>query len=208
MAPQELVERPVQLRGSRVARAALRLAGWQLDFNGLPARQGVAIVYPHTSNWDFVVGICAKWAIGIPVVFWGKDALFRVPVFGIWLRWLGGVPVDRGARHGMVGDMVRRMGEARARDDFFWLAWSPEGTRAWTPRWRSGFYQVAVGACAATRPPTWPRSTAVWAPRAAAGQNRPGRSGWREHRSPRRRRGPLAPPSDPGQTAARARMAH
>ena len=146
MVPQELPERPVQLRGSRLARAALRLAGWRLDFDGLPARQGVLVVYPHTSNWDFVVGICAKWAIGIPVVFWGKDALFRVPLFGPWLRWLGGVPVDRRARHGMVGDMVRRMGEARARDDFFWLALSPEGTRAWTPRWRSGFYQVAVGA--------------------------------------------------------------
>lgn len=146
MAPQELVERPVQLRGSRLAKLALRLAGWQLDFDGLPARQGVAIVYPHTSNWDFVVGICAKWAIGIPVVFWGKDVLFRVPVFGAWLRWVGGVPVNRGARLGIVGDMVRRMNEARARDTFLWLALSPEGTRAWTPRWRSGFYQVAVGA--------------------------------------------------------------
>lgn len=146
MAPQDLPERPVQLRGSRLARAALRLAGWQLDFDGLPARQGVLVVYPHTSNWDFIVGILAKWAIGIPVVFWGKDALFRVPLFGAWLRWLGGVPVDRRARHGMVADMVRRMGEARAGDAFFWLALAPEGTRSWTPRWRSGFYQVAVGA--------------------------------------------------------------
>jgi 1-acyl-sn-glycerol-3-phosphate acyltransferase len=146
MAPQELPERPVQLHGSRLARAALRLAGWRLDFDGLPARQGVLVVYPHTSNWDFIVGILAKWAIGIPVVFWGKDALFRVPLFGPWLRWLGGVPVDRRARHGMVADMVRRMGEARAGDAFFWLALAPEGTRSWAPRWRSGFYQVALGA--------------------------------------------------------------
>ena len=146
MSPQELAERPVQLRGSRLALTALWLAGWRLDFDGLPARQGVLIVYPHTSNWDFIVGIFAKWAIGIPVVFWGKDTLFRVPLFGAWLRWLGGVPVDRGARHGMVADMVQRMGEARARDAFFWLALAPEGTRSWTPHWRSGFYQVAVGA--------------------------------------------------------------
>lgn len=142
--PVELNERPVQLRGNRLARAALRLAGWQVDFDGLPALQGVAIVYPHTSNWDFVVGILAKWGIGIPVVFWGKASLFRVPVFGPWLRWLGGVPVDRSAPRGIVGDMVARMAQARASGAFFWLALSPEGTRAWAPHWRSGFYRVAV----------------------------------------------------------------
>jgi 1-acyl-sn-glycerol-3-phosphate acyltransferase len=145
-APQELLERPVQLRGSRLARAALRLGGWTVDFDGLPARQGVLIVYPHTSNWDFIVGILAKWAIGIQAVFWGKDTLFRVPLFGAWLRWLGGVPVDRSGPRGIVGDMVRRLEEARAQDAFFWLVLAPEGTRSLRPHWRSGFYQVAVGA--------------------------------------------------------------
>ena len=30
--------------------------------------------------------------------------------------------------------------------DFLWLALTPEGTRSRTPGWRSGFYQVALGA--------------------------------------------------------------
>lgn len=144
--PTVLTERSVQLRGSRLARACLAAAGWQLDFDGLPARQGVVIVYPHTSNWDFIVGILAKWAMGMPATFWGKDSLFRVPVFGRWLRWLGGVPVERGSSRGMVGAMVQRFTEARAQDDFMWLALAPEGTRSWAPRWRSGFYQVSTGA--------------------------------------------------------------
>jgi 1-acyl-sn-glycerol-3-phosphate acyltransferase len=144
--PAELTQRPVQLRGSALAAACLRLAGWQLDFDGLPARQGVIAVYPHTSNWDFVLGLFAKWAIGIPVTFWGKDSLFRVPLFGRWLRWLGGVPVDRSSAHGTVGDMIERMRRARDEDRFLWLALAPEGTRSLTPGWRSGFYQVAVGA--------------------------------------------------------------
>src|SRR5262245_41099663 len=88
-APRALPERPVQLRGSRVARALLRLAGWRVAFDGLPARQGVLIVYPHTSNWDFVVAVLAKWSIGIHVSFWGKASLFVVPLFGRWLRGLG-----------------------------------------------------------------------------------------------------------------------
>ena len=92
----------MQLRGSTLARALLRLAGWRILFDGLPAAQGVAIVYPHTSNWDFVVGLLAKWGIGIPVTFWGKDSLFRIPLLGRWMRWVGGVPVDRASAHGFT----------------------------------------------------------------------------------------------------------
>ena len=141
-----LGERPVQLAGSMLARGALRLAGWRVVFDGLPARQGVLIVYPHTSNWDFVIGVFAKWAIGIPLAFWGKDSLFKLPLFGRWLRWIGGVPVDRHSPRGAVGDMVMRLAEARRNDQFLWLALSPEGTRSYRDSWRSGFYQVALQA--------------------------------------------------------------
>jgi 1-acyl-sn-glycerol-3-phosphate acyltransferase len=143
---QELGERPVQLRGSRVARAALRLAGWRLHFDGLPAAQGVVVVYPHTSNWDFPVALLAKWAVGLPVTFWGKDTLFRVPLFGRWLRWLGGLPVARHTPQGAVGQMVDAMRAAREQGRFMWLALAPEGTRGRTEGWRSGFYRVAVEA--------------------------------------------------------------
>jgi 1-acyl-sn-glycerol-3-phosphate acyltransferase len=143
---QILSERPVQLRGSRLARFVLRLAGWRVDFDGLPALQGVAIVYPHTSNWDFVVGLLAKWAIGIPVAFWGKDTLFRVPLFGRWMRWVGGRPVIRDAPQGVVGQMVDELRAAREAGRFLWLALAPEGTRSRTEGLRSGFYHVALAA--------------------------------------------------------------
>lgn len=137
---------PVQLHGSAIARTLLRLAGWRVAFDGLPAKQGVAIIYPHTSAWDFVIGMLAKSAIGIPVVFWGKDKLFRVPLFGAWLRWLGGVPVDRASPHGIVGQMARELVAARAEGRFLWLALSPEGTRRRAGGWRSGFYHIALEA--------------------------------------------------------------
>ncbi|MFM6986410.1 MAG: 1-acyl-sn-glycerol-3-phosphate acyltransferase [Hydrogenophaga sp.] len=139
-------EPPVRFQGSRLARVLLAAAGWEVLADDFPTRQGVAIVYPHTSNWDFVVGILAKWSIGIPVRFWGKDALFRVPLFGHWLRWLGGIPLDRRSPRGAVGAMVNTMRQAVAGDQMFWLALSPEGTRGRTAGWRSGFYQVALGA--------------------------------------------------------------
>ena len=142
--PVELTARPVQLQGSRLARLVLRLLGWQLLWDGLPARQGVIVVYPHTSNWDFPVGLLAKWALGLQVTFWGKDTLFKPPLFGRWMRWLGGVPVDRANARGIVPDMVARMRAAREKGDFLWLVLAPEGTRSAGPGWRSGFYRVAV----------------------------------------------------------------
>ena len=141
-----LTARPIQLHGSRLARAMLRLAGWRVQFDGLPSRQGVVIVYPHTSNWDFVIGILAKWSMGLPLAFWGKDTLFDLPLFGRWLRWIGGVPVDRHSPHGAVAAMVGRFAAARASDAFLWLALSPEGTRSYRDSWRSGFHQVALQA--------------------------------------------------------------
>lgn len=137
---------PVQFRGSGLARWVLRLLGWRMDFQGLPAQQGVIVVYPHTSNWDFVMGLLLKWAVGIRVQFWSKDTLFRVPLFGAWLRWVGGVPISRSAPHGVVEQMTALMNQKKAQGQYFWLALAPEGTRRLTGGWRSGFYQVALRA--------------------------------------------------------------
>jgi len=142
----QILDRPVQLHGSALARAAMRAIGWQLRFDGLPAQQGVVIVYPHTSNWDFVIGLLAKWGTGIPVTFWGKDKLFRVPLLGRWLRWLGGRPVDRSAPHGIVGQMADELQAARREGRLMWLALTPEGTRKRTEGWRSGFYHLVHAA--------------------------------------------------------------
>jgi 1-acyl-sn-glycerol-3-phosphate acyltransferase len=134
---------PVQFRGSALSRWLLTRLGWRVHFQGFPALQGVAIVYPHTSNWDFLYMILAKWALGVPARFWAKDSLFRVPLLGPWLRFLGGVPVDRRSARGVVGSMVDNFLRCKAQGQYFWLGLSPEGTRKYTPGWRSGFYQVA-----------------------------------------------------------------
>lgn len=137
---------PVQFAGSAFARWVLTRLGWQVKFEGLPALQGMVVVYPHTSNWDLIVLMLAKWAIGVPVYFWGKDSLFRIPLFGRWLRWLGGVPVVRSASTGVVAQAVQQFETHREQGRYFWLGVSPEGTRKKQPGWRSGFYQTAFQA--------------------------------------------------------------
>lgn len=137
----------VQLQGdSALARWLLRALGWQLHFVGLPSLQGMFVVYPHTSNWDFVLAVIAKWSIGLQVNFWGKGSLFKVPLLGAWLRWMGGIPVLRDAPHGLVGQAVRQLQDARAGGRYCWFGLAPEGTRKRTEGWRSGFYRTALQA--------------------------------------------------------------
>ena len=96
---------------------------------------------PHTSNWDFLVGVGAMYSAGFKVSFLGKDSLFRAPL-GWIMRWLGGRPVDRTASHGLVGEYIRQIQES----DRFILAIAPEGTRKPTREWKTGFWHVARGA--------------------------------------------------------------
>ncbi|MBH9554044.1 1-acyl-sn-glycerol-3-phosphate acyltransferase [Inhella gelatinilytica] len=133
-------------RGSALARGLLRLFGWKILFEGFPGPQGVVMVYPHTSNWDFVLGVLVKWALGVQVRWWGKDSLFKIPLLGAWARWIGGIPVDRKNPKGLVGATAEQVRQAKARGEYFWLAVAPEGTRSYVPGWRGGAYHVAVQA--------------------------------------------------------------
>ena len=63
-------------------------------------RKMVLIVAPHTSNWDFPVGLMAKLALRLGGTFIGKHTLFRWP-FGVFMRAIGGIPVDRRPRPGL-----------------------------------------------------------------------------------------------------------
>jgi 1-acyl-sn-glycerol-3-phosphate acyltransferase len=137
---------PVQFQGSRLARWVLAWLGWKVEFAGLPALQGVLVVYPHTSNWDFVVLMLAKLSLGVPVQFWGKAPLFGIPLFGRWLRRMGGVPVQRTAPAGVVGQAVTLFEQYKREGRYFWLGLAPEGTRKALPGWRSGFYKTTVRA--------------------------------------------------------------
>ncbi|MFY9128768.1 MAG: 1-acyl-sn-glycerol-3-phosphate acyltransferase [Limnohabitans sp.] len=135
---------PIQFKGHAWAAVLLKLIGWKVDFQGLPGLQGIAIVYPHTSNWDFLTAMLCKWTMGLPVHFWCKDSLVKVPLFGRWLKWIGGVPIDRSSPRGVVGAMTEVFAEHQRAGTFLWLGLSPEGTRKRTDGWRSGFYQLAM----------------------------------------------------------------
>jgi 1-acyl-sn-glycerol-3-phosphate acyltransferase len=130
-------------RGGPATRAfgrfALRLLGFHIEGEFPPGLERyVLIVAPHTSNWDFVVGLMAKFALGLHVKFLAKKSLFKWPL-GPLLRWWGGMPVDRSAAGGVVGGAV----EAFAKGGPLGVTITPEGTRSKVDAWKSGFYRIA-----------------------------------------------------------------
>lgn len=126
---------------SSVARRILRLFGWQVEAKLPDALRYVAIGFPHTSNWDFPVGILTMWAMGIRGRWVGKHTLFRWP-FGWLMRALGGMPLNRATTQDFVQQTVEMF---RRREEFI-LVIAPEGTRSRTDGWRTGFYHIASGA--------------------------------------------------------------
>jgi 1-acyl-sn-glycerol-3-phosphate acyltransferase len=135
----------VPTTGGTVSRAAgrlmLRLLGWRITGEIPNRRKFVIIVAPHSSNWDFPVGVAAKMSLGLRALWLGKDSLFRFPL-GIVMRALGGMPVDRSTSNDVVNAVVARF----AGQERLVLALAPEGTRKKVDRWRTGFYHIAHAA--------------------------------------------------------------
>lgn len=119
----------------------MRLTSWQFEGVLPDVAKVVIAVAPHTSNWDFVVGVMALWALDIKISFLGKHTLFR-GMFGTWLCSIGGIAVNREATHGVVGDVVRAFGQAER----MVLALTPEGTRRLDKGFKKGFLHIARGA--------------------------------------------------------------
>jgi 1-acyl-sn-glycerol-3-phosphate acyltransferase len=124
-----------------VARGFLRLAGWHAEGGKPQLRRCVVIGAPHTSNWDFVFALALAAVLDVKITWLGKHALFRPP-FGWLMRRLGGIPVVRHRRE----DMVSRMAHIFETRESLVLVLSAEGTRRYTPHWKSGFYHIARAA--------------------------------------------------------------
>lgn len=148
----------IPARGNRfsrgIGRFVLRAIGWKIE-GALPDfPKMVVMVAPHTSNWDFPLGVVALFALGVQLTFLAKYSLFRPPL-GAVMRWLGGIPVKRVVREDTVAIEV----EAFNRNDSWVLALAPEGTRKYVEKWRTGFYNIAVGAGAPIIPVGFDYST-------------------------------------------------
>jgi 1-acyl-sn-glycerol-3-phosphate acyltransferase len=130
-----------------LGRSLLAAGGWRIEGEFPDRSKLVVIVAPHTSNWDFVLGIAAVFALGLHVRFLGKHTLFHPPL-GWLMRWFGGTPVVRESPQGAVAQAVTMIESEPA----VVLGIAPAGTRTRGKPWRSGFYHIAHAARAPILP--------------------------------------------------------
>jgi len=125
----------------QISRIILKVLGWQLDLQLPQEKKYVLIAYPHTSNWDFVMGMLAKWAMSMPLNWVAKQSLFWGPFRPLFIA-MGGVPVDRDKASGFIQKNIELF---ESREQFV-LGLMPEGTRSKTNAFKTGFYHIANGA--------------------------------------------------------------
>lgn len=119
----------------------LKIFRWKIYGDFPPLNKFVVIVVPHTTNWDFVLGVLVRSAKGLSVNYIGKKALFKAP-WGFIFRKLGGFPIERTGKQNQVEAIVEY---AKTHNEFR-LAIAPEGTRSKVDKWKTGFYWIARGA--------------------------------------------------------------
>lgn len=99
----------------------------------------VLVVAPHTSNWDGVLGMAAIAGLDARIAFFGKHTIFRYFGLGAFLRYMGGIPVNRASPGGAIADGIKKIKSI----DFSLIGMAPEGTRSKVVEWKTGFLRIA-----------------------------------------------------------------
>ena len=145
MSNEVVVGSRVPRRGNNLTRwlgrSLLQRWGWTLH-GELPDEPKVMVVCaPHTSNLDGVMVAAVVMALQIRIKVMAKDSLFRPPLAG-FMKWIGGLPIDRNAAGGIVQASIDKFAEY----DQLWVGVAPEGTRHASEQWKTGFYRIAAAA--------------------------------------------------------------
>lgn len=124
-----------------ISKRILALFGWSVEITAPRLNKCVICVAPHTSNWDFPLGILAYKSVGRRANFLMKEAWFFWPMKYLF-RALGGIAVPKAKGARLSEEIIERFGK----DTYINLAVTPEATRSPNPEWRKGFLYIAHGA--------------------------------------------------------------
>jgi len=130
-----------------LARFIFWITGWKVAGEwpqGL--KKAVLIAIPHTSNWDIIYARAAFYLLDVPVRFTIKKEVMVGPL-GWIIKGVGGIAIDRKR---VAGKKTQTYTQAmismlKERDELVMMV-TPEGTRSYAPKWKTGFYHIALGA--------------------------------------------------------------
>ncbi len=117
----------------------LKAFGWKVEVKAPNFEKCLICVAPHTSNWDFILGLLAYNSVGRKAGFLMKESWFFFPL-GYFFKALGGVPVPRKNKKGSLVDSIVKKFDSSTR---LQIAITPEGTRKRTAKWHTGFLQIS-----------------------------------------------------------------
>ncbi len=125
-----------------LAKLILKIIGWKVVLEGDAdnLNRCILVVAPHTANEEYLLGNLAYWSLDKPLKVIIKDAHTKAWYGGI-VKAIGGIGIDRSQRN----DLVKFVVDQFKKEDFS-LVITPEGTRSWVPKWRKGFYHMALAA--------------------------------------------------------------
>ncbi len=124
-----------------LALGILKLIGWHARGEELSRQRFVLIGAPHTSNWDFPLMLLVVLKLRLRVFWMGKHTLFPFGL-GWFMKWLGGIPINRSASHNVVRQTVQQYED----NEQLVVLIPPEGTRSKVDSWKTGFYHIAHSA--------------------------------------------------------------
>ena len=115
--------------------------GFSSDFTVEKPNKFILALAPHTSNWDFIIGLLYSYAEDFHCNFLIKKEWFFWPM-GIFMRSIGGIPVYRNKQMkttDVIASQAKKLPHFR-------ICITPEGTRSANPDWKKGFYYIALKA--------------------------------------------------------------
>jgi len=116
----------------------LKLQKWKIN-GAIPEEKRVVLVIgPHTSNWDFIIGVLVILSLDAKINWLGKHTIFKRGFKGLLTR-LGGIPVNRQD----PSDLFSKIKVITEKSNGYLIGMAPEGTRKKVLKLKSGFIRIA-----------------------------------------------------------------
>ena len=138
MAKKKTIKTSVSPRWARFCGWLLKKMGWESIGGPMKEPKAIVLGVPHTTVWDFLVSYLFYTQFGKVAHIMIKQEFFFWPL-GPILRACGAVPVERKSAASLVRSLIHVMEDVPE----FHLAIAPEGTRAATKHWKSGYHLIA-----------------------------------------------------------------
>lgn len=123
-----------------------QIFGWKvLGKKPHGVKKFIIVIAPHTSNIDFLIGVAARAISEVNSSYLGKKELFDIPLIGWFFKAMGGIPVDRSKNTNLVDQVVDFIEKSDPEKEIV-VTVTPEGTRSYAEKWKTGFWHIAKNA--------------------------------------------------------------